>query len=176
MKRTGPPRKPTALKLIEGTWRADRAPRNEARPAPELPPIPQHLSGEARKEWRRVARRLSRLGLLSSIDRAALAVYCECWADWVEASRRCVGADGKDLKVIKTGEKIKYETGPDGQQVILERSGGNFVENPYFTIKKRSAEIMHKFLIEFGMTPAARTRINVYEEEKQKDPAERFFA
>ena len=36
-------------------------------------------------EWRRVTPLLSTLGLLSRIDRAALAMYCEAWGRWVEA-------------------------------------------------------------------------------------------
>lgn len=158
----GPPRKPTKLKLVAGTNRKDRAVEHEAEPEPAIPPIPGHLSEEAQAEWARVSQELYELGLLSRIDRAALAAYCECWSDWVDASRKCVGPDGKDLKVIKTGEKLKYGP-PDvhGNQPILERSGGNFIENPFFTIKKRSAELLHKFLVEFGMTPASRSRINV---------------
>jgi P27 family predicted phage terminase small subunit len=141
MKRTGPPKKPTNLKLIQGTFRKDRVAGHEPQPEIEIPPVPAHLSDEAKVEWGRVSQELYQLGLLSRIDRAALAAYCECWSDWVEASRLCATKDGQDRKVIKT-------------------AAGNFVENPYYSIKKRSAELMHKFLTEFGMTPASRTRIH----------------
>jgi P27 family predicted phage terminase small subunit len=70
--------------------------------------------------------------------------------------------------VIKTGEKIRYGTDANGQRVVVEKTGGNFVENPYYSIKKRSMELMHKFMTEFGMTPAARTRI---EAKPQETPA-----
>jgi P27 family predicted phage terminase small subunit len=141
VKRDGPPRKPTKLKLIQGTFRQDRAVGHEPKPDIEIPQVPAHLSDEAKVEWGRVSQELAQLGLLTRIDRAALAAYCECWADWVEASRLCATKDGQDRKVIKT-------------------AAGNFVENPYYSIKKRSAELMHKFLTEFGMTPASRTRID----------------
>lgn len=157
MKRTGPPKKPTALKLIEGTFRQDRA-VNEAEPEIQIPDAPEHLSEEAKVEWARVSRDLYSLGLMSLIDRAALAAYCEAWSDWVDATRACSTVDGHDRKVIRTQH-------------------GNFVENPYYTIKKRSAEIMHKFLTEFGMTPASRSRINISTGEgTQVDAAERYFA
>ena len=142
MTRTGPPKKPTSLKLIQGTFRKDRVSVNEPRPKTAIPPVPEHLSDEAKAEYARVSQDLAQLGLLSRIDRAALAAYCECWADWVEATRFCsTTADGQSRKVVKT-------------------AAGNIVENPYFSIKKRSAELMHKFLTEFGMTPASRTSIN----------------
>jgi P27 family predicted phage terminase small subunit len=139
------PKKPTNLKLLQGTYRGDRAALNEARPVIEIPDIPPHLCDEAKAEWARLAPELMRLGLLSRIDRGALAAYCEHYADWVEATRLCatgINPDGSkmDRKVIKTKD-------------------GNFIENPYFSIKKRSAELMYRFLIEFGMTPASRTKI-----------------
>lgn len=92
-------------------------------------------------EWGRISQDLAQLGLLSRIDRAALAVYCECWSDWVEASKMCVTKEGNDRKVIKT-------------------AAGNFVENPYFSIKKRCAELLHKYIQEFGLSPASRTKID----------------
>jgi P27 family predicted phage terminase small subunit len=139
---TGPPKKPTKLKLLEGTYRKSRAVNNEANPEAATPIVPDHLSAEAKAEWGRVCSELEALGLLARIDRAALAAYCHCWADWVEASAMCAtGPGGQDRKVIKT-------------------VAGNFMENPYYSIVKRSLELMHKFLTEFGMTPASRTRIN----------------
>lgn len=137
MKQTGPPKKPTALKLIQGTYRKDRVAGNEPKPEIAIPAVPTELSGEAKEEWTRVSEELRQLGLLSRIDRAALAAYCECWADFIEATKKTVELG----KVIKT-------------------AAGNVIENPYYTIKKRSAELMHKFLTEFGMTPASRTRID----------------
>src|SRR5262245_7810968 len=128
MKRTGPAPKPTNLKLIQGTFRKDRSVIHEARPKPEIPNAPVELSEEAKREWERVSTELAALGLLSRIDRAALAGYCEVWSDFLGATQN-VKQYGK---VIKTKAK-------------------NIVENPYYSIKKRSLELMHKFLTEFGM-------------------------
>ena len=50
-----------------------------------MPTCPAELSDAARQEWRRVGKDLQRLGLLSNIDRAGLAAYCEAWAQWLEA-------------------------------------------------------------------------------------------
>lgn len=152
------PRKPTKLKVIQGTYRADRAAPREPQPEPCVPDVPSHLSVEAAAEWARISVELHKVGLLARIDRAALSAYCEAWSDWIDASKHCankIDADGKvsDRKVIKT-------------------TAGNFVENPYFSIKKRAMELMHKFAIEFGMTPASRTRINTLLDEsdgKAKD-------
>src|SRR5713101_6600171 len=76
---------PTTLKLLRGN--PGKRPLNPDEPQPrvEIPPCPSHLSTEAKKEWRRSAKLLAELGLLASIDRAALALYCEAWARWVQA-------------------------------------------------------------------------------------------
>lgn len=109
-------------------------------------------------EWGRLSQELAQIGLLSRIDRAAFAAYCECWSDWVSASRMCasVMVDGvlEDRKAIKSKDGALYES-------------------PYFSIKKRSAELMHKFLIEFGMTPASRTKIEASPLPVEK-PSNRF--
>src|SRR5206468_2131004 len=97
-----------------------------AKPEVTIPTAPAHPWDEANVEWERISVELAKLGLLSQIERA-LAAYCECWSDWVKARKRCLGPDGKDLKIIKTGEKIRYDK--DGN--IVERSGGNFIENPH---------------------------------------------
>jgi P27 family predicted phage terminase small subunit len=144
--RRGPPRKPTILKRNEGTYRKDLALPNECKPEPAMPAVPSGLSRRANAEWRRVSKELFKLGLLSRIDRAALAAYCESWADWLDATE----------KVNELGKVIKTQN-------------GNVIENPYYSIKKRASEIMHRYLTEFGMTPASRTGINAEQPEATDD-------
>lgn len=141
MKRDGPPRKPTNLKILQGTFRPSLAQPHEPKPEADIPPVPAQLGDEAKLEWDRISVELMQLGLLTRIDQSALAAYCEFRADFLHATTMCAMKEGQDRKVIKTAK-------------------GNFIENPYYTIKKRSAEMMHKFLTEFGLTPASRTRIS----------------
>jgi P27 family predicted phage terminase small subunit len=155
VKRNGPPKTPTSLKIIRGTFRKDRAMVNEPKPQPEIPCVPAELSDQAKVEWGRLSQELATLGLLSRIDRAALAVYCEAWSDWLDAT----------MQVRQYGKVIKT-------------TAGNVVDNPYYSIKKRSAELMHKFLTEFGMTPASRTRIDttpVTDDHDREQKKKRFF-
>lgn len=133
----GPPKKPTALKLVEGTYREDRVAKNEPRPKARVPRPPKHFSPLALEEWNRIVEELAENGLMTNLDRAALVAYCEFWEAYVQAAE----------KLQKGG-------------FVYTSANGNMVENPWFSIKKRAAELMHKFLIEFGMTPASRTRIS----------------
>ena len=127
---------PTALKLLKGN--PGRRPPNpsEPKPAADRPRCPQHLDTEARKEWRRIVPELEQLGLLTILDRAALALYCQAWSRWVRASR----------EIDENGE-------------ILESKNGKPVQSPWISLRNRAGQDMHKFLAEFGMTPSSRTRV-----------------
>jgi P27 family predicted phage terminase small subunit len=94
------------------------------------------LSPDAQLEWNRISPLLIEMGVLSSVDVTALAAYCECFSQWVSATRmvRKVGA------VIKT---------PTGFPVV----------SPYVAIASKALDQMRKFLVEFGMTPSSRSRI-----------------
>jgi phage terminase small subunit len=76
---------PTHLKLVRGN--PGRRPLNRAEPKPAagMPTAPAHLSTEAKTEWRRVAPELYRLGILTRLDRSALAAYCQCYGRWRQA-------------------------------------------------------------------------------------------
>lgn len=81
----GPPPEPTQLKILKGN--PGKRPLNTAEPQPrrEPPTCPLWLLPEAKREWRRIVPELSRLGLLTVVDRAALAAYCQSWARYVDA-------------------------------------------------------------------------------------------
>jgi P27 family predicted phage terminase small subunit len=128
--RSGPPPKPTALRILEGN--PSRRPLNlerEPRPAAAIPPCPRQLGKLARKEWRRIAPELYRLGLLTEIDRAALAGYCASYGRFIEA------------------------------EVAVRNAGDSNDIAPLVRTSKTALDQMHRYLIEFGMAPSARARI-----------------
>jgi P27 family predicted phage terminase small subunit len=130
---------PTAIKQLRGN--PGKRPLNDNEPKPEIerPPCPPELSKVAKKEWHRIVPILVCLGILARIDRSALAAYCQSWARFIEAEE----------KIAETS-------------LVIKTKSGNIVENPYYSISKRERELMHKFLIEFGMTPASRSRLNIH--------------
>ena len=80
MGKRGPPKTPTALKKLKGTYRADR----DSDIGPQLDggaECPDCLSAEAHAEWERLAPGLEACGLLTVLDRAVFAGYCQAWAD-----------------------------------------------------------------------------------------------
>ncbi len=62
--------------------------RNEPKPVQAIPTCPAHLSPTAKAEWKRLAAQLHILGILTQLDRAALAAYCQSYGRWVEAERK----------------------------------------------------------------------------------------
>jgi len=134
----GPAPKPTALKRLQGNPGKRALNDSEPRPVATLPRCPSHLQGEARAEWRRVARGLHDAGLLTQIDRAALAIYCQAWARWVKA----------EGQIQRHGEVVKS-------------AAGNVMQNPYLSIANRAMKQMQLMARELGMTPSARSQIKV---------------
>jgi len=139
--------KPSVIKQLEGN--PGKRPLNEREPVPPegIPDCPDFLNDEARAEWFRIADVLLEMRLLSQADRAALAAYCTAYARWVEA----------EDQVRKFGTIVKS---PDK---------GFPMKSPYLTIADQSLETMRKFLIEFGLTPASRSRIKVPEDSQAAD-------
>lgn len=129
---------PTKLKAVRGTLRKGRARGHEPEPDIEIPRCPSHLSPEAKREWKRVSLDLAGYGLLTRIDRAALALYCEAWGRWVDAE-----------KALRT------------YGVMIKSPSGFPMQSPYLAIANKSMEQMRAMLCEFGMSPSSRTRVHV---------------
>jgi P27 family predicted phage terminase small subunit len=136
---------PTDLKILKGTHRKDRANKAEPRPARRIPSAPEHLSRYALMEWGRVAVELDRIGLLSEIDRSALAAYCQAYGRWREAE-----------------EKLNTSG------LLIKTSAGNVVHNPLVGVANTALKMMHKYLTEFGMTPSSRSKVSAGPSEEPK--------
>ncbi len=132
--------KPTRLKKLAGNPGKHPLNKHEARVGPEIPTCPSHLLGEARREWKRITVELYSAGLLTLVDRAALAGYCQAWARWVRAER----------ELTKRGE-------------VILGVHGTLKVSPWHTVAKNAKEEMRKFLVEFGMSPASRSRVEAAE-------------
>ena len=134
----GPAPMPTKMKLITGNRGKRPINENEPEPKVEIPRKPKTLQGVAAEEWYRITPELSKLGLLTKIDRVALELYCQLYSYWVDAC-----------------SKVK------SKGMVIESENGGMYQNPYLGIANKCTEKMHKMLCEFGMTPASRSRIKV---------------
>ncbi len=81
--------KPSNLRVISGSGsRTGSGKRDVSRPAHSMPTCPAHLSPTAKAEWKRLAGEMHRLGIVSQLDRAALAAYCQAYGRWAEAEKK----------------------------------------------------------------------------------------
>ncbi|MFA4973656.1 MAG: phage terminase small subunit P27 family [bacterium] len=130
--------KPTILKKIEGNPGKRPLNENEPQPLPVEPECPHWLMPEAKAEWKRIAPELLRLGLLTHIDKAALAGYCQAYARWSQAEAR----------LTKRGLLITTQSGYQQQRAEV-------------SIAQRYLAILKSFIAEFGLSPSSRARMVV---------------
>ena len=75
------------LELRGGTAHTHRPPRDsEPEPEQTMPKCPKHLDKEARKEWKRTGKILENVGLMTELDMAVLAGYCDAYSQWAKAT------------------------------------------------------------------------------------------
>lgn len=152
--RTGRPSKPTAIKELEGNPGKRPLNRREAKPRVTAPACPTWLQGEGRAEYKRVAKMLARLRVMTEADRTALAAYAREYQLWREA----------DAYVERKGQ-LEY-----GEK-------GNPYMSPMVGIANMHFKNMVKLMAEFGLTPSSRTRIEAQPEDaRETSLAEKLFA
>ena len=118
MGQRGPQRHSRAKLEMRGSWRARRAPA-PALVAPASSPSPgQHLSAPAKREWDRLAPLLIHSGILSELDKQALACYCEAYAMWV-AARDEIEARGLFYASVSGDQK------PHPAVAMIDRAGAH---------------------------------------------------
>lgn len=130
--------KPTSVKILTGNPGKRQLNRHEPKLPAVIPECPVELSPAAKKEWDRLVKDLAPLKMLTSLDRVALATYCQAYALWAEAI----------VAVQKYGAMVKSPSGYP-------------MQSPYIAIANKQAEIMMRIASEFGFTPASRSRISV---------------
>jgi P27 family predicted phage terminase small subunit len=160
------PRKPTQTKIIHGTFRKDRAPKNEPQPEKvrEIPRPPSYLSKYAKKAWKALAGELVEKGILTVIDSLAMEVCCEAYGQY-------------RLAYEAVFRPVDPETGKRMKQTLAEyMKDRNSQTMPEYTAMTKAWGTFKSYLIEFGMTPAARTKLDITDKKgEETDPMERLF-
>ena len=87
------------------------------------------------------------LGLVTEVDKAALAGYCQAWARWVEAEEQ----------LTRFGAVIKSPSGYP-------------IQSPYLPIANKALDQMTRLLVEFGMSPSSRSRVDLQPQRKRARP------
>jgi P27 family predicted phage terminase small subunit len=108
---------------------------------PEPPPF---VTGYAAEEWWTVSVELHRMGVLTRIDIAVLAAYCHAYGQWRMAAEVLARIQDKD---------------PLMRGLVIKTQYGDAAQNPLINVMRKAAADMVRYASEFGLTPAARSRI-----------------
>ena len=107
-------------------------------PVAGMPDCPDHVVGEARKEWDRMGAQLLKEGRMAYVYRSVLAQYCVTYGHWVDAERHLA------------------------EEGLVQVSGnGRSSPSPYFVIATRSWELLLKAVTELGISPGSASRVSV---------------
>jgi len=142
----GRPRKPDAVKRLQGTQRKDRTTTNQPI-FTGTAKVPVWLQGRARAEWKRVAPQLRKLGMLTEADLAMFAAYCQAFGDYIDLTVKLGNLDATTM----TTEK------------------GFIMSRPEVAHRRTAYQQMRECAREFGFTPASRSSLRLVAEVELAD-------
>ena len=146
----GPARKPAELEDLHGNPGHRKNGGNLQFPKPsECPKPPQFLDAIAKREWKRCAPQIFKVGILTEADISAFAAYCASYSTWVHAE--------KALQAKKTDSKSPAV-------LTYVNLKGVVAPLPEIGIAQQAKKDMLTFAREFGLTPSARANMQSAEE------------
>jgi P27 family predicted phage terminase small subunit len=154
----GPKPRPTFLKVVKGA-RPARINKNEAKPPRGIPTPPEFLSPEAVEEWHRLAPALHQAGLLTLVDRAMFACFCQSVGRWRQAEEALAAAGAEHGLLIPSGSNNGYR-----------------IPHPLLGIANRAMADAVRYGSEFGLSPSSRSRVTANPPPPDDtDPASEYF-
>lgn len=147
---------PTELKLVRGNPGKRPLNKKEPLPAKRIPSTPAHLTDEGQVAWGRLTVLLDRMGVLTEADGFALERLCDCYSE-ILALRELVDANGRT-----------YETTSTQGELVIKA-------NPAVAMLADADRRFKSYLVEFGLTPAARSKVQIKADDDQEDQFAEFF-
>lgn len=108
----------------------------------EIPDCPRHLNALGKQEWNRITPLLVTAGLLTQLDRAAAAAYCQAWGEWAAYELK--------IKALQKNEK-------SGADALIDVTPSGYKQiSALAQVRDRACDRMLRFAKEFGLTPSSR--------------------
>ena len=136
---------PSVVSIARGSRRRLNADEPSSPLLKRMPPAPGFLDDEGRRAWSAEGRRFIKAGLLTALDLTMFGTWC-IWYSKRDIASRAVNQSGL---VVKAG------------------GVGDPYINPYMNVISMCSKAMHQIEIEFGLSPASRTKV------KSLNPAQR---
>lgn len=147
--------KPTHLKVVTGNPGKRKLNEKEPQPAKEIPSPPSHLTDWGKTAWGKMTVLLDGMGVLTVADTFALERLCDIYADILQ---------------------LRNTIADEGRTYTVQTEGGFLIKaNPAVAMLADADRRFKSYLVEFGLTPAARTKVKVNEGETEEDPLNAFF-
>lgn len=144
----GRPRKPTAIKMLQGTYRKDQEPVREPeyqKPSIHVKP-PVFINKYAKMYWKEYIQELINIGVITMQDIPLYAMLAEAFGEWRMYS-----------------EMLKHN--PDGSKRTLEEyfEQRNYVfgKMPEFVSYNAAYDKYLKLAAKFGLSPSDRSKIDL---------------
>ena len=136
---------PSIVKKLTGNPGKRKFNAREPKAAVGLPKCPQHITGEARREWKRIGAQMVEEKRMAPRYKAALAAYCVAWGRWADA------------------EKHVQEFG-----TVIKSPSGFLIQSPYLPIANKAWSQMMKALAELGISPTSQARAMIVDTESDE--------
>jgi P27 family predicted phage terminase small subunit len=139
----GRKKKPTQLKKLQGTLKAERVLENEMQVSlvSKIPFAPEWLTEIGSEEWNNVCSELHGKGMLHHIDLRLIEAYCNAMALHIETEM-----------MLREKGRIQVFKNPDGTIKHTQAI-------PYQKIANDALDRALKLATQFGLTPSSRTSI-----------------
>lgn len=146
---------PTVLKLLRGNPGKRPINKNEPQPPKAIPKMPAHLDAKAKTAWKELTKLLDDMGVLTLADAKALEILCGIYARM------------RDLqKEIKRDGYVQQIPNVNGD--LMARA------NPAVSLLQKDESTFKAYLSEFGLTPAARTKVSTTNKPALDDPLAKY--
>jgi P27 family predicted phage terminase small subunit len=114
---------------------------------------------DARREFRRLAKLLGQMGLVGGADSNLIVRYCITWVRWRRIVQTLVSNAGAEVATFKDeAGKVK-----------------SMQTSALHSVARSLADELGRCEASLGMSPSARSRIEVAPAPAAADPKERFF-
>lgn len=139
----GPAAKPLEFRVLEGNPGHRAIPKKPPKFGQKNVSPPSYLDNDAKKEWRRMAPQLKKMGLLTSGDIHAFACYCQAVSN-LAAARKTLSEEGR---VFVSGK-------------------GYLLPRPEVGMETQAMKAIKDFAAQFGFTPSSRSKIDLSDLDK----------
>ena len=142
---------PTETKRLQGTLELSRINQNEPKPALTVPLAPDWLPDEVKTIFNEMALHFASMRILGNADGKALELLADAYHEYRQA------------------RQFIYENGSTYESPTKE--GGKIIRAyPQVNIASDAFKRVRSMLIEFGATPAARSKVDALPEPKKLSP------